>query len=157
MAHAVSSDLNSWTLLEPLISESGFDQLEVFQVLQVQQKWFVFFCSQPGDVHRPGVEKRHATYVAPAAGPLGPFDLDRARPIPTAGGYYAGRVVEFLDGSLKLFGFIDDGSLEGFQGEIGDPLPLSLSEQGELVFDVEQASAGGNRGSRLYADVSHRS
>lgn len=137
MAHATSVDLITWTLQPPLIRDSKFDQLEVFQLVQISGKWFLMFCARASDVHRPGVQATNATYAAPAAGPLGPFDLDRAHPVPAQGGIYAGRVVQFPDGSSKLLGFLDDGSTDGFSGIISDPLTLCVDSRGDLVLNVQ--------------------
>lgn len=137
MAHATSPDLFNWTLRQPLISASGFDQLEVFQVVEVEGNWFLIFCTGALDVRRAGVPKAFATYAAPAAGPLGPFDLDGAKPIPESGGVYAARVVRFPDASQRLIGFLDSGEPGGFQGVIGNPKKLRVDAEGALVFDVE--------------------
>lgn len=123
MAHATSSDLMTWTLHEPLIHDSGFRQLEVFQVVEIDGSWNVVFCTGPGDVSRPRIEAKFATYMAPAAGPLGPFDLDQARPL-AGGGVYAGRIVTLTDGAPALMGFIDSGEPGGFTGVIGAPIRL---------------------------------
>ncbi|MEN9752080.1 MAG: hypothetical protein RLZZ600_1127 [Actinomycetota bacterium] len=121
MAHATSPDLYEWTLHEPLIHNSGFRQLEVFQVIEIDGQWHVVFCCGPADVNRPGVEPAYATYMSPADSPLGPFDLDRAVPL-AGGGTYAGRIVTAPDGTPKLMGFIDTGLPGGFTGVIGDPV-----------------------------------
>lgn len=155
MAHATSPDLYNWSLREPLIVNSGFDQLEVFEVTQIAGRWFVTFCMQSRDVHRPGVLPRVATYAAPAASPLGPYDLDAAHPIPVEGGLYAGRIVEFPAGSHRLMGFIENGEPGGFGGVIADPIPLVVDDRGWLVFDVEQSGAGRNGGTSLHSNVAH--
>lgn len=123
MAHATSPDLTTWTLHEPLIVDSGFRQLEVFQVVEIDGAWNVVFCTGPADVSRPGVEPAFATYMAPADSPLGPFDLDRAQPL-AGGGIYAGRIVSLPDGAPALMGFIDSGEPGGFTGVICDPIRL---------------------------------
>ena len=155
MAHATSSDLNNWNLRSPLINDSGFEQLEVFQIVRVAGKWFVIFCTGAIDIHRDDVEKCYATYSAPAEGPLGPFDLSQATPITPGGGVYAGRVVQFPDESHRLLGFLDNGKLGGFQGVICDPLPLVVNQDGVLVLDVEQSGASRDSSAGLNADVTH--
>lgn len=132
MAHAVSDDLYTWELREPLLSNAQFDQLEVFQVVEVDGRWVLIFCAAPQDIHRPGIEKTYATFAAPAAGPLGPFNLDAATPIPPDGGVYAGRIVTFADGSHNLFGFIDSGAPGEFTGTISSPIPVELHHNGAL-------------------------
>lgn len=132
MAHAVSADLYNWELKEPLISNAQFDQLEVFQVVEVDGRWILIFCAAPQDIHRPGVEKSYATFAAAATSPLGPFDLDTATPITPGGGIYAGRIVTFPDGSHNLLGFIDSGAPGEFTGTISSPIPVELNREGTL-------------------------
>jgi beta-fructofuranosidase len=133
IAHATSADLFSWELQAPLATETGFAQLEVLQVLEVEGRWVVIFCTAPGDVRRTDVPVAYATYSAPADGPLGPFHLDQAEPITAGGGVYAGRIMETPSGQLALMGFIDSGEPGGFQGIIGDPIAVQLSPRGTLV------------------------
>lgn len=129
VGHATSPDLNSWTLKDPLVTSSGLRQLEVNETLQIDGEWFLFFCTGPRDVERPGIEKTFGTYYAPAAGPLGPFDLDRAAVLKS--GIYAGRVIEF-DGKVFLLGFQDSGEPGAFSGQICDPLYLKRTGPGKL-------------------------
>lgn len=132
MAHAVSDDLYTWELGQPLISNAQFDQLEVFQVIEIDGRWFLIFCAAPQDIHRPNIEKSYATYAVSAAGPLGPFDLDTATPITPDGGVYAGRIVQLADGSHNLFGFLDSGAPGAFTGTICSPIPVELTNEGTL-------------------------
>lgn len=129
IAHATSTDLMTWHLHAPLTQDTGFRQLEVVQTLEVDGRYVLVFCMQPRDIERPGVPKSFATYSAPAEGPLGPFNLDRAEPI--ADGIYAGRVIT-LSGRPHLMGFIDSGEPGGFTGTICDPIALDLTTNGTL-------------------------
>lgn len=158
MAHAISSDLYNWKLVDSMLNDSGFDQLEVIQLVEVFGRWFLIFCTQPADIHRPGVPKRFTTYAAPAAGPLGPYRLDQARPITgEADGIYAGRVVRLPNGSAALLGFTESGLPGGFGGVISDPLQLTISEEGSLVLDIKQTSAVRDGGPSMHVDSAARS
>lgn len=126
VAHATSPDLETWQLKEPLISESQFRQCEVTETIQIDGEWFLFFCMGPRDVERPGIAQGFGTYCVPAAGPLGPFDLDRTTLI--ADEIYAARVVEFR-GEWLLLGFGDTGNAGGFTGVICDPIKLERSSE----------------------------
>lgn len=132
MAHAVSDDLYNWELKEPLLANAHFDQLEVFQIIEVEGRWVLIFCAAPQDIHRSGIEKAYATYAVSAAGPLGPYDLDSATPISPNGGIYAGRVVMVKQGKPNLLGFVDTGLKGGFTGTICDPIELELTSEGIL-------------------------
>jgi beta-fructofuranosidase len=131
IGHATSTDLESWTTLEPLATRSGFSQLEVTQVIEIDGKWMLVFCAGARDVLNPAIRAKYGTYSAPAEGPLGPFHLDRAEPMGD-GGIYAGRVVLTDAGDPVLMGFVDDGTLGGYRGVIADPVPLVVSARGTL-------------------------
>ncbi|HLP23711.1 MAG TPA: glycosyl hydrolase family 32 [Microbacteriaceae bacterium] len=131
IGHATSPDLGEWTLHAPLVQNSQLRQMEVVEVLEIGGNWVVLFCLAGRDIERPGVSGgTFATYSAPAAGPIGPFDLDRMEVI--AEGVYAARAV-FFQGEWKLFGFLDSGEPGGFTGTISDPIALELSPRGTLV------------------------
>lgn len=132
MAHATSENLWDWELHPPLIENSGFAQLEVFQVVEVDGEWVLIFCAAPQDVTREGTERSYATYAVAAQSPLGPFDLDTAKPITPNGGVYAGRIVLDESGAPKLYGFIDNGQPGGFKGVISDPIDVQLTSEGVL-------------------------
>lgn len=131
IGHATSPDLATWTTREPLATNSGFAQLEVTQVLEIDGEWMLVFCASALDVLNPAIRARYGTYSAPADGPLGPFHLDRAEPVGD-GGLYAGRVVLNGSGKPVLMAFIDDGTPGGFRGVIADPVPLHVSTSGTL-------------------------
>jgi beta-fructofuranosidase len=129
VGHAVSSDLEMWSIKEPLAGPTGFAQLEVFQIVKVEDKYVVVFCAAAADIDPDsGRAQVSATYSAPCDSPTGPFYFDRAEIIDD-GKHYAGRVVQDTDGVFKLLGF-ENGGPEGFTGIISDPLPLTLNSAG---------------------------
>ncbi len=132
IAHATSPDLDAWTVHQPLVHDSGFDQLEVVQVLNSGGQWVVIFCAAERDVRNPSVAAGTGTYSAPADGPLGPFHIDRAELI-TDAGIYAGRVLDLDDEDrLALIGFLDSGEPGGFVGITCAPTPVELTSRGTL-------------------------
>lgn len=141
IAHAMSPDLVEWTHAEPLAGPgTGFAQLEVPQVEQVDGHWFLVFSCLGGDMaalHRaagtPG-----GVWAAPADGPLGPFHLDRVHPL-TGRELYSGRLIRDRDGRWQLLAFEHDGPDGAFVGTISDPMPVRALD-GRLV--VERAAAG---------------
>lgn len=129
IGHATSPDLMTWDTRSPLVSNSGFKQLEVTQTICLDGQWVVLFCAAEKDVCRDDVLAGWGTYSAPADGPLGPFHLDRAELF--APNVYAARAVLFR-GQWVLFGFISDGTEAGFDGVISDPLPLDMTNRGTV-------------------------
>ncbi len=129
IAHATSTDLMSWELQGPLVTDSQFRQIEVTEMAQIDNQWYLFFCAGPNDVLREGIDKGFGTYCVPADGPLGPFHLEKTQLL--ANGYYAARVVWFL-GEWNLFGFLDTGKPGDFQGVICDRILVRRNEDGTL-------------------------
>jgi beta-fructofuranosidase len=131
VGHATSDDLITWTVTEPLAADTGFAQLEVLQVAEVDREPVLFFSCQTVDVGVPSVEARTGVYSAPADSLLGPFHLDRSEPV-GGDGTYAGRVISTEHGPV-LLGFRNDPSTHPFDGVIGDPIPLRLTSRGTVV------------------------
>lgn len=129
IAHATSDDLLEWTLHAPLVQDSKLRQIEVTETLCIDGQWVLLFCAGGPDIHREGIPSGFGTYCVPAAGPIGPFDLDKIEFF--APGIYAARAVEF-QGKWMLFGFLDSGEPGGFQGVIGNPRELRLTNRGTL-------------------------
>jgi beta-fructofuranosidase len=129
IAHATSHDLAQWTLKEPLVTESQIGQFEVTQTINIDGQWVLVFCANERDIRRAGVRGGFGTYSVPAAGPLGPFDLDKTHLF--AEGIYAARAVNFQNKWI-LLGFMDDGIPGSFSGVICDPLELRLTVDGNL-------------------------
>ncbi len=129
VGHATSTDLNSWTIQPALTGPTGFAQLEVFQIVEVDERFVVIFCAGGPDIDAAsGRPQISATYSAPADSPTGPFYFDESEIIDD-GTHYAGRVVLDTDGVYKLLGFEIAGT-QGFTGSIGDPVALELTERG---------------------------
>ena len=69
----------------------------------------------------------------PGPGPLGPWDIDAARPFTAEPDLFAAPLVQQRDGSWVLVGFhnLEPQGLDGF--EISDPIPVTLDADGYLV------------------------
>lgn len=124
VGHAWSPDLERWAVRPPLSEPSGFGQLEVPQIADTERGPVLLFSYDPEGLPRDvgGPRRRSSTYLAPAAGPLGPYAFDRAVPIGPAD-TYAGRLVADRHGRLQLVAFVNSGP-GGFVGEVADPVPL---------------------------------
>ncbi|CAN5916720.1 hypothetical protein BH23ACT10_BH23ACT10_08690 [soil metagenome] len=124
IGHAWSPDLLSWEVRRPLTEPSGFGQLEVPQVVSTARGRALVFSFDPRGLPSAGdgIQRRSSTDLAPARGPLGPFDIERAVPVgPTD--TYAGRLARDRRGQLHLVAFVNAGP-DGFVGELADPVPL---------------------------------
>jgi beta-fructofuranosidase len=125
VGHAWSPDLLTWEVRPPLSETGEFGHLEVNQVEIVNGQPVLIFCTGSGQISsvrraRLGPEPS-ATFAAPAASLLGPYDLERAMPVSEL---YAGRIVRMRDGRWALMGFINEPGGGPFVGSIGDPVPV---------------------------------
>lgn len=123
MAHLVSHDLYMWEPQEPLIQENSYlRQMEVFQIEKINGKYVALFCMGQLDVFRPDVTPMTATYWMPADSPLGPFHIEKAKPIEDQ--IYAARLVRDRNEQWNILGFKNEESDGTFGGYICDPIPF---------------------------------
>ncbi len=138
VGHAVSDDLRSWDVLEPLTEPNGFAEVEVPQVAEIDGSHYLLFCGSRQDR---GGRPETGTFSLAAAGPLGPFESASIRVVETdePGSSYAGKIIEHLGEAwfLSWERTAPDGS---FVGAIGEPRRAVAGPGGELRI-VESADA----------------
>lgn len=142
VGHAVSDDLVEWEVRPPLTQPgAGFGQLEVTQTVRVNDRWYLVFSCLAHEL----AERRRAdtavggVWIAPADGPLGPFELDRARLLGD-GRLYAGRIVSDRDGRAVLLGF--ENMMDGrFVGRLSDPVAADRLIVEAMARDVSAGRA----------------
>ncbi|GAB2769063.1 glycosyl hydrolase [Terrabacter sp. 28] len=134
VAHAWSSDLDSWEVRGPLCEPgAGFGQLEVLRSLVIDGRPVLVFTCHPEEMTpaRRADADGCCTWSVPSPGLLGPWDLSRARPFRADPTLFAAPVVTRPDGSTVIFGFHHDGRDGSLW--IGDPMPVTLDAAGYLV------------------------
>ncbi len=146
VAHARSLDLVSWEILPPLTSAGDFAQVEVPQLVRLNGRYELLVSCLREDhsserLARLGVPGRTGTFVFSADHPLGPYSAADG-PLVSSDGplgpLYAGKLVEEGAGRWCFLAFRGDGDRE-FVGELTDPLPVLLEENGRIVVDVPHA------------------
>jgi beta-fructofuranosidase len=128
VGYAQSDDLKKWQVLPPLSPASGFGQIEVTQIAEVNDQWILVFCC--GDFHFDDEKSKRfvtATFSCPADSPFGPYHFDRAQMISDQL-LYAGRIVKDRDGVWNLLAFKHGPNDSEIGGWICDPIPLELVE-----------------------------
>jgi beta-fructofuranosidase len=143
VAQARSRDVVSWDVLPPLTRPGDFAQVECPQLVQLDGREVVLFSCLEEDhsaARRARLGRAGATgtftftkvdgVFVPSARPI----VDPAGP---AGPLYAGKLVEVEPGDWRFLGFRGAGD-RGFVGELPDPLPVRVDEDGDLrtVSDV---------------------
>jgi beta-fructofuranosidase len=136
IGHARSLDLRDWTLEGPLTAPStGFGQLEVLQSREIDGRWVLVFTCHPQEMT--GLRRRrtgdYCTWSVPGDGPLGPWDIDQARPFTAEKDLFAAPLVQRRDGSWAFVGFrnLEPYGEDAF--EIIDPIPVTLDARGYVV------------------------
>ena len=128
VGHATSSDLRRWSLQPPLSEPGqGFGQLEVMETVRLGASWYLLFNCLAGDLpqdRRPSTTG--GTWLAPAAGPLGPFDIAGARLLTDDRFYVTRPVRERKTGRMLLMAFENRDAEGRFVGRLTDPVELSV-------------------------------
>jgi beta-fructofuranosidase len=123
LAHATSEDMLRWELQPPLTRPSRFGQLEVPQVREVDGRWLLLFTCHPDEQFRPDdpvAGGEFCTWIVEAGSPLGPFDIDAARPFTREPNLFAAPLVQDRAGRWVFLGF--RSTERDFH--IIDPIPL---------------------------------
>lgn len=135
VGHLRSRDLVRWETLEPVTEPLGMGQLEVPQLIQIGERWYLVFCSdldtQAGWRRRRGPGT--GTYYLVGDGPDGPFrqigegviEADRD------GRTYAGRLHRLGD-DLVFLAWNRIGPDGRFVGTINDPRRVRILDDGRL-------------------------
>ncbi len=139
IGHAVSTDMVNWECRPPVAHPGEFGQMEVPQLVEIQGRWYVFFCVGFAQF---AADRRARSNVANVIGthylvgdsPLGPFQMieDDFLLADKVGSNYAGKVVKNPAGEWVLMvthAWTDDG---GFTGQISDPVPIQVLPDGRL-------------------------
>ena len=141
VAHATSPDLVSWQVQPPLSTpQSGFGHIEVPQLVEIDgHHLLVFSCNAPRLANaRKG--QIGGIWTAPAAGPVGPFDIGAASLLVDER-YYAGRLVRDRRGAWNLLAFAMNLPAQPFRGEISDPMPVAWNGQRLVLGQAARGAA----------------
>jgi beta-fructofuranosidase len=133
LGHAVSTDLMSWEVQPPLISgASGFGQLEVFQIEEIDGKAVLIWCCGTDELSAESKAKfgEGGMFSVTGESLTGPFDMTKVTRFPHPS-LYAARAVQH-EGKWFMLGFINE--VDGkFVGEICDPIPIKVSGTGLTI------------------------
>lgn len=130
LGHATSKDMLHWEVQPPLTNgPSGFGQMEVFQVEEIDGKAVLLWCCGEQELSAASKSKFGTGGMFSVVGdsPLGPFDLSKAVRFDHPS-IYAARIVKHL-GEWYMLGFrdLENGN---FVGELTDPIPVRLEGTG---------------------------
>jgi beta-fructofuranosidase len=133
LASARSRDLRAWELGPPVTEPAGFGQLEVPQVRQVEGQWLLLFTCHPEE-QAAAQRARYGdfcTWVVAGDGPLGPWDVARAKPFREEPTLFAAPLVRERDGGWAFLGFRNRESEGVLSFELVDPIRVRLDDAGD--------------------------
>ncbi len=145
---ATSPDFYEWTIRPPIYRGGLFAEMEDCEVFERDRRWYCLFSashehwSKAYMALNPQAPVRGTHYLM-ADDPLGPW---RIAPGPFLDGTqpcrrYAGKIVD--DGTgLVFLSFLNTVPKLEFVGEVIDPIPVTVDEQGLLALRPELAAPG---------------
>jgi beta-fructofuranosidase len=143
VAHARSTDLVDWEISPPLTQPGEFAQVECPQLVLLEDRALILFSCLDED-HSAARRQRlgdggvTGTYVFSAAKVDGPYSASTAPiagPNPL-GSLYAGKLVPSGPASWAFMAFRGAGNRD-FVGELTDPLPVAVHDDGRLTLAVD--------------------
>jgi beta-fructofuranosidase len=140
VGHARSADLLHWEAQPPLSQPgTGFGQLEVFQVAEIDGRHVLIFNCLSGEFSAARRETgvRGAIWAATAASALGPYDIAGAVPL-TDDRFYVGKLVQDPVGNWVMLAFENIGPDGAFVGALSDPMPVRWDD-GKLVVEYSDS------------------
>lgn len=132
IAHAQSTDLDTWEVLAPLSHVgAGFKHLEVPQIVSIDGRTLLLFSCDTSaltgaraDTHQTG-----GIWALEPTSPLGPYNAEDAYLIADER-LYSGRVIQNRDGEWMMLAFENVTGDGGFGGVLSDPLPIAWGATG---------------------------
>ncbi len=140
IAHAKSTDLSSWDVLPPVTEPGEFGDMEVPQLIEIENRYYLLF-STPKEHHsqtrqaRNGLIPITGTHYLVGDSPTGPFRYltDEFMVGDEAGTLYSGKLIQGSDGQWVFMAFLNFDESGDFIGEISDPMPVTIAEDGRLL------------------------
>ncbi|MCI0139999.1 glycosyl hydrolase family 32 [Arthrobacter bambusae] len=132
IGYARSDDLENWSVGTALTGSAGFAHLEVPQIVGLSgSDWLLFSCDG-SHLAGPRAGLPGGIWLAPAASPLGPFDLDQASLLADEH-LYSGRIVHNRSGRPVLLAFENLSGTGDFVGRISDPRDVEWNGHGFVL------------------------
>jgi beta-fructofuranosidase len=146
IAHARSIDLVHWEVLPPITEPGEFAQVEVTQLVKEEDRCIIVFSCHAEDhsssrTRRLGTVGRGGTFVLSAKQFEGPYSVSD-NPVAAENGdlgvLYAGKILDRDVSVWEFMAFRGDNDID-FVGELTDPLPVGLTDNGDLAILVDRS------------------
>ena len=142
IAHIRSQDLIHWESSSPITDPGRYGYMEVPQWIEIQGRFYLLY-SVPSWVHsnsyyeQSGRDALTGTYYMVAENPLGPFKFSTEKILyaDDIGSQYAGKLVKGPQSEWYFLSWTQYSVGGTFVGEIADPLPVTIRENGDLFIE----------------------
>lgn len=142
IGHARSDDLIHWEVLPPLTSPGEFGYMEVPQLVNIQQHYYLLF-SAPDFFHSPQYANRtgqlslFGTLYMIADKPLGPFRFCAQEYLvgDKVGSLYSSKLIKGPDENWNVIAFRQFAPDGTFIGELSDPMLVSINNKKNLLVE----------------------
>lgn len=142
IAHATSPNLVDWTVHEPVTAPGEFGHMEVPQIVVINETYYLLF-SCPGDMNSRARTQRldgntiTGTYYLKADSLTGPYDFRTEQRLAgdSHGSLFSGKLVQDPDDQWVFLAFRNNDENGNFVGELIDPLPVTVGDDGSLSVD----------------------
>jgi beta-fructofuranosidase len=133
IAHARSADLYKWEVLPPVTIPGEFGQLEVPQLVNIRNKYYLLFSTNAVDhsaerLRRTKCEAVTGTHYFVSDNPLGSFSFETDHFLQgnRAGTLYSGKIIQTLNGKWQMMAFNNYSEDGNFVGTISDPVDFNF-------------------------------
>ncbi|MFP4394694.1 MAG: family 43 glycosylhydrolase [Anaerolineales bacterium] len=137
IAHARSTDLIHWDVLPPITEPGEFGQMEVPQLVAMRDGYYLIFscgAKYHAAQRQASLGMITGSYYLYAESPLGPFQHLSDVPLlgDKAGTFYSSKLIQGPDDKWYIMAFKNVDESGSFIGEITDPMPVQIAEDGRL-------------------------
>jgi len=139
IGHARSDDLIHWEILPPLTEPGEFGHMEVPQMVEMGGRYYLLFCVGRGQYSaarksRAGIQLQTGTHYLVADSPFGPYRYltDDFLSGDAHGSLYSGKLIQDNNGRWQFMAFHHFSPDGMFLGEISDPIPVHIEDDGRL-------------------------
>jgi beta-fructofuranosidase len=139
IGHAVSEDLLEWRTCPPVTEPGEFGHMEVPQLVQIQDKYYLLFTVGHGQYSNErkarGVKKQTGTHYLVADDPFGPYKFltDDFLLGDEHGTLYSGKLIQDAENKWQFLAFKNGNEQGEFIGELSDPIPVTVLDDGRLT------------------------
>jgi beta-fructofuranosidase len=140
IAVAMSRDLISWEILDPVTIPGDYGHMEIPQVLPIDDMYYLLFSTTADVYSKRRVEGAigqpvTGTHYMVSEHPSAIFESlsDDFLFGDTSGSHYGGKLIKLEDKQFMLLAMQHCDPHGNFIGELGDPIPVKFTRSGEIL------------------------